>query len=82
MDLIMENKWIKLKLNTNKEIDTQTWLNLEEKLLLQNHFIRGWEILPNSNDVEIINSFYGKYKNGLRGNSKQACIEIYNNYKK
>ena len=39
MDLIMKNKWIKLKLNTNKEIDTQTWLNLEEKLILQNHFI-------------------------------------------
>jgi len=73
----MKNKWLKLCLNSC-DLDIETFINVEENLLLQNHVIRGWEILPNTDDPTVVNNFYNKFKKGIHGKTKESCLFQFN----
>lgn len=77
----MESKWLELSLNGYKNRDIETFINLEETLMLQNHFIRGWEIIPNTNEADVINRFYNVFKYGISEDTKEKCLEIFESKK-
>lgn len=74
---MMKNKWFKLILNSC-DLDIETFINIEENLMLQNHPIRGWEIIPNTDDSTVVNNFYNKFENGIQGKTKKSCIAKFN----
>jgi len=77
----MESKWLELSLNGYKNRDIETFINLEETLMLQNHFIRGWEIIPNTNEADVTNRFYNVFGDGISGVTKEKCLEIFESKK-
>ena len=61
-----------------------SYIDVERKLLLhQPSFLlkeNKWQIVPNTDDNKILNSFYNQFPSGIEG-TKENCIEQVKDYK-